>query len=815
MTEEDIPRGLALFTRFDLVNGETLRTGSGPSWKTRLQPQGEWYMLRYDDNAWDAACAAAVTHQPWPPQPAMQLRREFTLDQPAVKARLYATALGAYEARLNGRRVGDALLTPELSQYPRRALYRVYEVTGMLQPGANVLGLIVGDGWYASFDDRFAFAPPPRRVLAQLEIILADGSRQVVGSGPGWRGSPSAIRDSQIRVGETYDARLEQPGWDTANFDAASWVGADIAGTPGCSVVAQTSAPIRATQTLAPCAIRQPRAGVYVFDFGQCFAGWCRLHVKGPRGTRIEMKFAELLAPSGAVEQPYLNIGWPKKDIFILKGDAAEETFEPHFTFRGFRYVEVTGLPAVPSSETLEGIVVHSDLQVTGRLRCGAALIEQIWRAIVWSRRSNFMGIPTDTPSREQRGFTASAGICWEDAAFNMDVGAFTSRVMDNIVDEQSADGAFPEQAPRPHSNNAYNFMPGTPPGWGDGGIILPWIAWRHYGTLSIIEKNWEAMNRHVQFIFDNNPDYLWKNKRGQDYGDWLALDTLKSHRDLPSTPKELIGTAYWAHSADLLAQMARAIGRTGDAERLHVMFVRVCRAFNDAFVKADGTVGSGSQSGYVLALRFGLLPSGVTHKAAARLAKDVRDRGVSLTTGILGTQFILDVLSEAGFTDLAYGLLLRREFPSWGYMIDQGATTIWESWNGERLGRNHSDLASISSFLFRRVAGIDAATSGFETIAIRPVPDARVKSGGGDYDSVMGRISTDWERHGDGSFSLNVKIPANASARIHVPTSSVERIQESRQGIIGRSGLRVIERSAHEVVLGVGSGYYEFLVEH
>ena len=813
--------GLVVFARLNLENGETLRIKSGPDWKTSLTSDADWFTPHYDDSEWEAARPSPIeAYQPWPPLPAIYLRRKFHLDKPVLKARLYATALGAYEARLNGLRVGDALLTPEISQYAKRVLYRVYDVTTMLVTGANALGMVVGDGWYGSFDGLFAWGPPPRRALAQLELTFMDGSRQVIASGPEWRTMESPIQVSEIRVGEIYDARLEQPGWDTAESDDSHWQPAEVAEIPSCRPIAQISPPIRVTETIKPRSITQPKPGVYVFDFGQNFAGWSRLHVKGDRGTSIELKYAELLAPSGEVDQPLSNIGAPKRDVYILRGDVSGETFEPHFTYRGFRYVQLHAVPSVPTYE-LEGLFVHSDLDMTSQLRIDDPRIQQIWRNTVRSQRSNFVGIPTDCPSREQRGFMGDAGFFWDAAAFNMDVCAFTSRQMDNVVDDQSADGAFPQLAPASLRERMSSYYTnGTAPAWGEGGIILPWTAWRRYGDLDLIERLWRPMNRHLQFILDNNPDYVWRNKRGLDFGDWLAVGQVSFDSNL-TTPKDLIGTAYWAHSADLLAQMGHALGRTDEAHRLRTLFNRVRHAFNETFVRPDGVVGNGSQTSYVLALQFRLLPESTRKAAVARLATDIRRRGVSLTTGMVGTPFILDVLADSGLADLAYGLLLKSDYPSWGYMIRNGATTMWENWSGElqddktvtKLSRNHYALGAICGFLFRRVAGIDTAEPGFETIAVRPVLDARVKRGGGHYDSIMGRISTDWAQLSEGRLTLEVTIPPNAQAHIHLPAQRHSRIEEGGVEVLRRTDMRITARLDHEVVIDVGAGTYQFLV--
>lgn len=817
---------LAAFLRFEEQQGKVTRVGSGPTWRTTTQPGTDWYKHGYDDNEWTAAVPTRVdNYQPLPAEPAINLRHAFAADKPLLRARLYVTALGAYEAWLNGKRVGDALLAPESSQYAERVLYRAHDVTSMVQRGANAIGLTVGDGWYASFNTfsgRYTYGPPPRRVLAQLELTFTDGSRQVVATGPGWRTGESPIRKSQVRIGETYDARLEQAGWQSNGFDDSRWHDAQIIAAPASRLTAQIAPPIRVQQTLKPRSISQPKPGTYVFDFGRCFAGFCRVRAQGARGTRIELRFAELLSSSGEPEEYWLSIGEPKSDVFVLRGASTPETFQPHFSYRGFRYVQVTGLPSPPTADSIEGVAISSDLQATGRLRTSAPLIEQIWRNTVRSQQSNFVGIPTDCPSREQLGYTADAGAFWDAAAFNMDVCAFTSRYMDGVVDDQRADGAFPIIAPMPRHDNAFFDVAGSPPGWGDGGIILPWVSWQRYGDVSTIQRHWRAMARHVQFVLDSNPDHLWKNKRSHDFGDWLSVNQTSLPNTTTSPPRDLIGTAYWAHSTNLLAQMALAIGRREDADRLNTLADSIRRAFNAAYVRADGTIGDGSQTCYVLALRLGLLPASIRKAAAERLATDVRNRGIALTTGFLGTQFILDVLADAGFADLAYGLLLRTEFPSWGYMIGQGAETIWENWAGTimlngtsyNMSKNHYSLGGICGFLFRRVAGIDAAAPGFEKVLVRPIPDARVNRGGGDYDSIMGRISTDWALLSDGAFKLDLTIPANAVARVHLPAKRTSRITEGRIEISRQSDIKVIQRGDDEAVIDVGSGRYGFLVE-
>lgn len=822
--------GLTMFGRFALRNGGMTRIGCESSVTLAGTTTPDWITGAFDDSSWSNAGIVDVgDHQPWPPRPAQDFRHDFRLGKRVVNARLYSTALGAYEARINGVRIGDALLTPEISQYEKRLLYRAFVVDpAVFEDGGNVFALTVGDGWYASWDGNFSWAPPPRRVLAQLELTFDDGTREVLTTGPGWRTEQSPIRRTQMRIGELYDARYEHPGWDVKGFDDSTWEPAAIADAPDCKIVAQTSPPIRAVEEMAVQAITKLKDGVYVFDLGQNFSGWCRLRVIGLRGIRVQLDFAEMLQPDGDIDQQSMAVEWfeePKTDVYILKGDPGGEIFEPKFTYRGFRYVRVSGLPDEPTAGTLTGIFAHTDLTRTGVIHCSQGLIEEIWRKTLDTQRSNFVAIPTDCPSREQRGWMGDAGLFWDAAAFNMDVCAFGRRQMDNVRDRQSSDGAFPMMTPWPERVYQQFFgIPGTAPAWADGGVIVVWTTWQRYGDLSIVRRNWPAMKRYLQFIQDNNPDWLWKNARSADFGDWMSVGATKLGFDIePTTPKEVIATAYWANSAALMAQMARALNENKAAERYLGVFGNVRKAFNTAYVGEDGSVGNNSQTSLVLPLAFGLLEGEVRSLAERLLVKDVESRGGALTTGILGTQFILDVLANAGRPDLAYELLLRTDYPSWGYMFQNGATAIWENWTGEfeyvrgnpaYVSRNHYALGSVCGFLFRRMAGISSEVPGFRRIVIRPLLDERITEGGGEYHSVLGRISTYWKQESPDNLRLAVAIPPNAVATVHIPATRKHKVFEGRTEIALRNDMRILSRSNGAAVVELGSGDYQFVVD-
>jgi alpha-L-rhamnosidase len=743
-------------------NGEIERLTTGPDWETAPGAIG--------DDWRGATSAEGHPRQAWPPTGAMCLRRAVEVSEPIVSARLYATALGAYEAFLNGQRIGDALLAPESTDFRHRVLYRAYDVTELVRDGENVLGAHVGDGWYASYvapGGRYAFGPAPRRFLAQLELTFADGSRQVAPSGDGWRMAPSPVLASEIYNGETWDARREQPGWAAPGFDAVAWAPARIGDAPPGQLVAHIAPPIRVTETLTAKTVTELRPGVFLFDFGQNFAGLPRLTVKGAAGDTVRLRFAEILGADGQIDQSNLRAA-KATDTYVLSGDPAGETFQPVFTYHGFRYVEVEGYPGRPTAEDLVGLVIHSDLPITGALRIDHPGVQQLWRNALWSQRSNFTGIPTDCPQRDERlGWLGDANVFWDAAAFNMDVYGFTQRFSGDMRDAQTPAGGFPDFAPAARRGDQ------PAPGWADAGIVLPWTAWRRYGATSIIDANWTAMTRYLRYLEDSNPDGRWLHNRGFDFGDWLALDA-KAPGD-PTTPKDLIGTAWWARTTDMAAEMAAATGRHEDKAWLDGLHQRIAAAFRSAYVDDAGVIGNGSQTGYILALAFGLVPEPLRAAAGRRLTDEIEDRGGVLSTGFLGTPFSLDVLADIGRPDLVYDLLLRTEFPSWGYMIAKGATTIWERWNGDTgdvamNSFNHYALGAVAGFLFRRVAGIEPAAPGFREILVRPVLDPRVRHAGADYDSVLGRISTDWRWTPGERFDLTLTVPPNATARVLLP---------------------------------------------
>ncbi len=754
-------------------------------------------------------------------EPSPYLRTTFTVARPIVRARLYVTARGVYEARLNGERVGDAVLAPGWTDYHKRIQYQAYDVTTLLRQGDNALGAILGPGWYSGYvgfgRNKHHYGAHPR-LLAQLSIDYADGASETIASDTSWRGATGPIRSSDLLMGEHYDARRELVGWDEPGYDDADWTPVAIAERGATPLVADRAEPVRVAMDLAPVSVARLDVDTQIVDLGQNIAGWVRLRARGAAGTRVVLRHAEILNPDGTLYTANLRSA-RATDTYILRGEG-EETFEPRFTFHGFRYVEVTGYPGDLAPAAITGRVVESDMPPAGTFECSNALVNQLQRNIAWGQRGNFLSIPTDCPQRDERlGWLGDAQIFARTACGNRDVAAFFTKWMRDVADAQSPDGAFPDVAPRlvDRSDGA--------PAWGDAGVILPWTLYQVYGDTRIVKEHYDAMARWLAYIGAANPDGLWISRRNNDFGDWLALDgDAVRNPGASATPKDLLATAYYAYDARLLARLARAIGRPDDAGRYEALFARIKEEFIAAYVSDDGRVKGETQTGYVLSLHMDLLPEWLRAAAATRLVERIKENGWRLSTGFVGVGYVLPVLAEAGHLDVAYRLLLSDTFPSWGYSIRHGATTIWERWDGWTAEHgfqdpgmnsfNHYSLGSVGEWLYRYVAGIDTdpARPGYQHITIRPRPGGGLTGATAAYRSMRGEIESAW-RVEDGAFRLRIVIPANTTATVYLPADDGAVVTESGQPIASAAGVILERREDGQAVLAIGSGRYDFAV--
>jgi alpha-L-rhamnosidase len=647
--------------------------------------------------------------------------------------------------------------------------------------------------WYGT---RFFFGPGPTRLLAQLEIRYRDGTRETIATDGSWKTAVSPVLRSEIYAGEVYDARLEQPGWSRPGFVESGWHPAEAAPGPSGLVSAQVSTPVRVSQTLVPRSMKSLGEGVHVFDMGQNVVGWATMSVRGPRGTRVRLRFAEIVNPDGRIYRDNLRNA-DAEDVYVLRGGGLE-TFTPQFTFHGFRYVEVSGYPGTPTLAAVRGEVVTSLTgNPTGRLRTSSALVNRFWEVGLWGQRGNFLSVPTDCPQRDERlGWTGDAGVFWRTGAYNFDIASFTTKWLVDVRDAQSPQGAFTNTAP-----HVPELGEGAP-GWGDAGVIVPWTAWMQYGDTQFIVDHWDAMDRWMRYIQDGNPDFVRRHRVGFNFSDWLAPDD--------RTSKDLVATAYWAMLASRMSEMARAVGRTGDAQRYNSIHENIRAAFARAFVKPNGEVATGTQTSYLMTLHMRLAPEALVPALVSNLVKAIDDRNGHLSTGFLGTPILLFTLADHGRTDVAYRLLLTDTYPSWGYMLSKGATTWWERWNSDSgdpamNSYNHYAFGSVVAWVYQHVAGIDTSSDGpgFKHIVIRPRLDPRLRHARGEYDSVYGTITTDWATS-PGGFTLRATVPPNTTASVHLPRLPGATIMESGRAVTARL-------DGDRAVVEVGSGSYVF----
>lgn len=745
-------------------------------------------------------------------------RRAFHLDGGLLRGRLYLTALGVYEAHLNGSRLGDAVLTPGWTDYRQRIQYQTYDVTDLLTEGENVLGVLLGEGWYAGYvgfdaKRRGALYGTSPRLLAQLLVDEPGGARRIIGSDDRWRYADGPVIYSDLLMGERYDARRELDGWTAPGFDDSVWTPAATCAPTAARLVSDRAEPVRVTAELAAKAVTRTGPGTYLVDLGQNMVGWVRLRVRGPAGTTVRMRHGEMLDAGGALYTENLRTA-EATDTYIVRGsaDGSAEFFEPHFTFHGFRYVEVSGYPGDLRPEDVTGCVVGSDTPRAGTFECSDALINQLQRNITWGQRGNFLSVPTDCPQRDERlGWTADAQIFARTASYNADVAAFFTKWMTDVADAQSGEGAFTDVAPKAA------FPSDGAPAWGDAGIIIPWELYQLYGDTRVIETHYAAMQRWLDYILAANPDLLWRRRRNRNFGDWLSIGA--------DTPKDVLATAYFAHDADLLSRMAAAIGYHDDAKRYRALFDDIRHAFCVAYVSAQGRVQGETQTGYLLALAMDLLLDELREPAARHLADNIRNRGGHLSTGFVGVRFLCPVLSEMGYHELACELVTQESFPSWGYSIRQGATTIWERWDGWTADRgfqapamnsfNHYSLGSVGEWLYRYVAGIDVdpREPGYRHVILAPRPGGRLDWARARYDSMAGPISSEWHRTGAG-LDLRVSLPANTRATLHLPAARAAAVLEGAGPVQDAPGVRLIDRSDRVASYALSSGDFHFQVQ-
>ncbi len=809
---DTVVNGFAAVLDLRDAKGHVRQIVSDGSWTVRSSPATPWQPARVVAPLADLRVNVGSDRQELESAPdrittgVSLVRKIFSVQGPVRSARLYITAMGSYRAFLNGQRVGASELAPGFTDFRKRVLYQTYDVTKQVQGGQNALGVKLSGGWHGSplLWSGVREFPGPDMLCAQLIITLQDGTQQVVGTDSTWMGTRDATDSAEIYGGESYDARLAPGSWNTVRFTPGPvWTPVKEGSVPPDVLISsQPDAPPHISQTLAPVSMQAVDAagiapGTKLFDMGQNMVGVVRLRVHGARGTVVRLRFAERLKEDGGVYTENLRNA-DATDEYTMRGEGVEE-WTPAFTFHGFRYVQVEGLPSAAGKDTLLGEVENSlPDQPSMRFSSSSALLNSMFELGLWGQRGNFVSIPTDCPQRDERmGWMGDAGVFWRTGSYNFNIDSFTHKFMNDVTDAQDSRGVFMNVSPNlllvgPESTGA--------PGWGDAGVLVPFATWMQYGDRSVIDENWDAMERWMHFIEENNPDGLRRKDLGPDYADWLAPD--------PHTPKDLVATAYWALIAQQMETMAKATSRSEAAERYRKTYEKIRVAYERAYVHKDGSVEGDTQTSYVLTLYTGMVKAELRSGLTDHLVADIEKHGSHLTTGFLGTPFLLFVLDAQGRSDVAYRLLLNDTYPSWGYMVSKGATTWWERWNGDTgdpgmNSYNHYAFGSVMAWVYRRVSGIDTDASGpgFHHLMISPHTDARLTHARSEYESHYGEVVTDWTRSANGEMHLSVTLPANTTATVELPRGP-------RGGVL-QDG-KVIKNKQFEI----GSGVTTFLAQ-
>ena len=833
------PMSMALYLLFD-DNSVQVLTSASDGWKAMLNAGDGWQAANFDDASWKTAErytppntseGVGVMGNPLPTGPVALLRREFSETKPIASARLYATALGAYKFHINGKVVGDQILAPGWMDFREHVPYQVYDVTAQLMHGRNAIAAYLAPGWYSTplmwFRQGNNYGNTPPALKAQLRIQHTDGSVEWISTDASWKADLSAILTAEIYDGETYDARRVQPGWDTPSFSDSKWNAASLVSPKEPRIVSQYFQPIREEKAMTAKSITSPSPGVYIFDFGQNMSGVPRLSVEGRRGDDIKLRFAEVLNQDGSMYVENLRTA-KATDHFILAGGSGIERYQPQFTYHGFRYIEISGLRTRPGLDELKAVVIHTDAPFTTRFDTGNHMVNQLWSNVLWGQRSNFLGVPTDCPQRDERlGWTSDAQVFWRTAAYNMDLNAFTQKFSGDLRGTQVGTTMYGIFAPGTSAPN-----PGFGAGWSDAGVIIPWTGWIQTGNRRIIDQNWDAMEKYLATIEQQNPNHLWRIGFGIPFGDWLTPTR--------TTPEDLIATAYWAYDVTLMKQMASASGRSAKAAEYDKLFDQIKAAFINAYVRSDGFVGAidlfpsippptispdapgtdktkavvETQTGYVLALHMNLLPTALRPAAAQKLVENIQANHWLLGTGFLGTPYLLEVLSDTGHSDVAYRLLLNTEYPSWGYLIEHGATTTWERWNGDQMrgdpsmnSYNHYAYGAVAEWMYRYAAGVDtlASDSGFHTINLHPNFDARIGTLNFSYDSPYGAVISDWKMKGP-DVVWTVTVPPNSTAILPMDASTPYSIELDGQPLAKSQKVHLSGSNAYSLPAGTYS---------
>lgn len=755
--------------------------------------------------------------------PSPHFRKEFSIDKPLVRATVFVTSHGYYELHINGKKVGDQVLTPGWTSYGKRLQYQAYDVTDLLVKGNNAVGAVLGDGWYRgtlAWGDNWAIYGKKLGLLMQMQLTFADGSEKLIISDESWKASnDGAIRMNDIYNGETYDARKKLTGWDKTGYDESKWSKVTTGKYSFSNLIASEGVPVRKIQEIKPVRIFHTPKGSLIADMGQNMVGWVRLKVKGEKGTTVTLRHAEVLDKQGEFYTE--NLRSAKCQLSYTLSGTGEEVYEPRFTFMGFRFVEVTGFPGELTADNIMGVVVHSDMTPTGTFECSNPLVNQLQHNIVWGMKGNYVDIPTDCPQRDERlGWTGDAQAFCRTASFNMDVAAFFTKWLKDVTADQRPAGEIPFVIPDVLDPQG-SATSGTSAGWGDVSVIAPWTMYTIYGDKKLLETQYPGMKAWVEYIRKKaGESYLWKG--GSVFGDWLFYHPPVNNHTEPDgyTQPDFIATAFYAYSAKLLSLSAAELGKTEDVRFYEGIFSKIKDVFVREYITPAGRIGTCSQTSYILPLMFGLVPDDLQAKAVKFLVDDIKSRRNHLSCGFLGTPYLCHILTKYGYADVAYDLLLQETYPSWLYPVKMGATTIWERWDGQKTDStfqdagmnsfNHYAYGAIGDWMYRVSAGIETASPGYKHIIIQPTLTNHLTYAKASFESAYGTIRSGWERR-DGTITVKVRIPANTTATIMLPVEASSKVTEGGKPISAISDFSNIRTTDKRIVFEAGSGDYVF----
>ncbi len=748
--------------------------------------------------------------------PAPMFARSFDLTKPVKQARLYITSHGLYEAKINGQKISDHYFRPGWTSYKKRLQYQVYDVASFLKAGKNAALVTIGDGWYRGnleFNHKRNLYGKEVGLLFQLEIEYADGNKEMINSDQNWKVSFNGpVKASDIYNGETYDARLEKNA-AAQSFINKDWEKVKVVDFNLDNLVPTTGPPVKKQERFAPLTVIKTPKGETVIDFGQNLVGWVQLKIKGRAGDTVTINHAEVLDKDGNFYTENLRNA-KQENKYVLSGNRTD-ILEPHFTFQGFRYIRIKGYAGMLDSTTVNAIAVYSNMAPTGKFHTSNLLLNQLQHNIQWGQKGNFVDVPTDCPQRDERlGWTGDAQVFFKTAAYNMDVASFFDKWLQDLKADQHQTGNVPVVIP-----DVRTIKNAGSAGWGDVATIIPWDFYNAYGDEALLARQYSSMKAWVEYIRSISKNNLWNS--GPHYGDWLFY-TMADDRDGKAaiTDKFFIAQAFYAHSTQNLINAAKVLHKEADVSSYTDLLAAIKKAFMEEYVTPSGRLVSSSQTAYVLALNFDLLPENLREQAAKRLADNVAAYGNHLTTGFLGTPYLCHVLTRFGYNDVAYKLLLQETYPSWLYPVKKGATTIWERWDGIKPDGsfqavsmnsfNHYAYGAIGDWMYRTITGISEAAPGYKQILIAPKPGGNLSNASAELETIYGKVRSAWTIDGDKT-KLDIIIPPNTTAKVVLPATANKTVTESGTAINKVKSLDHIKSVANNTELTAGSGTYHF----